>query len=117
MVKAFPNCSISTSNPLIPFSKLALTDFITAAIDVEEFLAILTNTNKKGALFVAEKIREQIEELNIDHIKSDVSKFVTLSLGVSNIKVDKIDNVASLIKKADDNLYNAKKIGRNKVVG
>ncbi len=75
----------------------------------EEFLIILSDTSKEGAIKLAEKIRTTVEE----HKFKGKYK-VTASFGVSysdenNCCVD------TLLKKADDALYEAKRKGRNKV--
>ncbi|MBU3014782.1 diguanylate cyclase [Poseidonibacter lekithochrous] len=75
----------------------------------EEFLIICTNTNKSGAIIYAEKIRKKVEEFNFPHIQNK-----TISIGVSEISEN--DTLSLLIKRADDNLYLAKKEGRNKIV-
>lgn len=75
----------------------------------EEFLIICTNTNKSGAIIYAEKIRKKVEEFNFPHIQNK-----TISIGVSEISEN--DTLSLLIKRADDNLYLAKKQGRNKIV-
>jgi diguanylate cyclase (GGDEF)-like protein len=78
----------------------------------EEFLLILLNSNLQNTYKVAEKIRKAIESLEIDigekHIK------FTISLGVSEInRFD--ENIYDAIKRADINLYKAKKNGKNRV--
>jgi diguanylate cyclase (GGDEF)-like protein/PAS domain S-box-containing protein len=82
----------------------------------EEFGVLLPNTNAEGALHVAESIRQTVYNLKKEHSPSDVSDFVTLSLGVATaVPPIKEDNSASLLKAADDALYASKKAGRNRV--
>jgi diguanylate cyclase (GGDEF)-like protein len=78
----------------------------------EEFLLILPNSNLQNTYKVAEKIRKAIESLEVDigekHIK------FTISLGVSEInRFD--ENLYDAIKRADINLYKAKRNGKNRV--
>ena len=89
-------------------------DFI-ARYGGEEFVALLPETNGEGALKVAERLRIRIEEMHIAHLKSEVSAFVTISLGVATVKPDKNQTVEDLIKAADKALYQAKTEGRNRV--
>lgn len=79
----------------------------------EEFAIILPNTNAKGAIYVAETIRRQVETLQLEHTQSSVHQFVTLSLGVSSIIPQTSLKVQSLIQAADQALYLAKNKGRN----
>lgn len=81
----------------------------------EEFISLLPNTDKDGALFVAERMRKSIEKLAIKHDQSHVANCVTISLGVAVIIPQPFDLIADFIKIADDALYVAKHEGRNKV--
>jgi len=81
----------------------------------EEFVCILPNTDKKGAVKVAEKLRVAVEGLKIEHSYSDVSKYVTISLGVNSVIPSLESSCEDFIKVSDDNLYMAKKKGRNLV--
>lgn len=74
----------------------------------EEFLIILPETDINGAITVAEKIRQNIENF---HFK-DIDK-VTVSLGVTQIK--KNETIENAIKRGDQALYMAKNKGRNRV--
>lgn len=82
----------------------------------EEFAVILSNTNANGAYHIAETIRKQVERIKLIHNKSQVSKYVTLSLGVASIIPDTEICPDSLIAIADKALYAAKHGGRNCVV-
>jgi diguanylate cyclase (GGDEF)-like protein len=81
----------------------------------EEFSAILPNTSPFGAFKVAEQIRVAIENLQIPHIASKCKDTVTISLGVSCFKPGEDTSPTDLIKLADQALYEAKEIGRNRV--
>ncbi|MFT7860332.1 MAG: sensor domain-containing diguanylate cyclase [Sulfurimonas sp.] len=76
----------------------------------EEFVMLLTDTDKKGAVIVAEKLRKTIEESL--YVTKD--KKITISIGVAEIQPT--DTVESIYKRADDNLYYAKENGRNQVI-
>ena len=81
----------------------------------EEFIVILTDTNLKGAMKVAERIRQAIEAMQLNHATSPTSAVVTISLGVSTMKNNDVDSYEELIKRADEALYHAKLCGRNQV--
>ncbi|RXJ88315.1 hypothetical protein CRV01_12925 [Arcobacter sp. CECT 8983] len=75
----------------------------------EEFLVLLPQTDEYGAKKVAEKIREAIAKYK----KEDLPKQITASFGIAKLKED--DDEVSILKKADDALYEAKKKGKNRV--
>ncbi|MES9831541.1 MAG: GGDEF domain-containing protein [Candidatus Thiodiazotropha sp. LLP2] len=77
----------------------------------EEFVVVLNGTDQLGANLLAERIRENIENLRIESLK-DLQ--VTLSLGVSMMSSD--DTTETLFNRADSALYKAKNQGRNQVV-
>jgi diguanylate cyclase (GGDEF)-like protein len=82
----------------------------------EEFVVLLPNTPLDGALEVAEAIRQQVKSLNIPHVNSQVSSSVTLSLGVA-CEIPYADRPPSqLVAAADQQLYRAKQLGRDRVV-
>lgn len=81
----------------------------------EEFAIILPNTPPEGAMQLAEHLRTQIHKLQIPHISSSVSYYITLSLGVATIIPSQEMSVSSLIQAADVALYSAKQRGRNLV--
>jgi len=77
----------------------------------EEFFIILPESDIEIAMKVAEKIREQIMQLEI--IFSGKSLSVTISLGVASLS--NADHSDQLVIDADKALYAAKKNGRNRV--
>jgi len=81
----------------------------------EEFVVVLPNSSLQGAMTVAERIRENIENLKIEHIESTTGGIVTMSLGLATRKIVNADSDEQLIRCADQALYLAKKHGRNKV--
>lgn len=74
----------------------------------EEFLMILAETDLKNAQHVAESVRRLIELEGFG-----VPRPVTISAGVSSFQQG--DDSASLIKRADIAVYEAKREGRNRV--
>lgn len=81
----------------------------------EEFV-IITHIEKDKVLNYANSIKDDIENLKIEHRGNKVSKYVTISLGVVCKNAIEINSSEELYKKADDNLYEAKRSGRNCVV-
>ena len=77
----------------------------------EEFLIVLPDTNKEDAIILSEKIREVIENTEIEIQGKSLS--VTASFGVATSC--KIINMDELYKDSDKALYIAKYSGRNKV--
>lgn len=90
-------------------------DFI-ARYGGEEFVAILPNTDGKGAAVIAEQMRANIEARNITHAFSAVADHVSISLGVAAMKPDSSSSPEALVAKADEALYKAKEQGRNRYV-
>ncbi|QSB00229.1 diguanylate cyclase domain-containing protein [Methylomonas sp. BW4-1] len=88
---------------------------LVARLGGEEFAILLPNTDSIGALMRAEQYRETIENLKIRHTQNNPNNFVTISLGVATLQAHTFDDVASLLKAADDALYQAKHQGRNRI--
>jgi len=79
----------------------------------EEFAILLSNTDEKGAVKVAEVIRQQIANTAI---KSDeITINVSVSIGVSTLMINSETADDQLFDQADKALYHAKESGRNNV--
>ncbi|MDR4517299.1 MAG: diguanylate cyclase [Nitrosomonas sp.] len=81
----------------------------------EEFVLLLPETELKDAIQLAEECRERIQALKLKFELSEISDVVTISLGVCAITPQKDDVSGFLLKAADEALYSAKKMGRNRV--
>ncbi|MEG5055603.1 MULTISPECIES: diguanylate cyclase domain-containing protein [unclassified Microcoleus] len=81
----------------------------------EEFAVILPNTSIQGAVIVAEHIQLTIAALQVPHAGSQVSEYVTLSLGVASIVPASESGAEILIAAADQALYQAKRLGRDRI--
>ncbi len=74
----------------------------------EEFLVILSGTDRGGAFEMAERLRKSLENASlIEGLK------VTASLGVAQWQLD--ETIETFIHRADKKLYEAKAKGRNRV--
>jgi diguanylate cyclase (GGDEF)-like protein len=97
-------------------SQLRTTDVL-ARYGGEEFSVLLTNTEKKDALDIAERIRECIESYKYrlnDQDQLDVT--ISIGLAILDRRIERDEsklNSHLLIKNADQALYQAKESGRN----
>ena len=92
-------------------------DFI-ARFGGEEFILILAETDLQSAATVARKICEAVEQLNITHEYSQAAEVVTVSIGVAHEQplpgvVDRMALQSTLVRCADQALYEAKSSGKN----
>lgn len=76
----------------------------------EEFVACLPDTPILGALELGERIRQEVEKLQIDTLDGNPIH-ITISLGIAENNKD--PNVEAILKRADHALYEAKAAGRN----
>lgn len=90
------------------------TDLI-ARFGGEEFVAVLMNTSLEDAHHLAEIILGDIENLAVAHSGSN-HKVMTCSAGIATTNPQRDSVYIDLFTHADNNLYQAKKQGRNKVV-
>ena len=88
--------------------KIRENDFI-IRLGGDEFLILLPNSDYAGAKVVAKKLVE-----SVNNIQADDKKF-TISVGCATYDLDDKD-IDSLIKRADNALYEAKNRGKNQIV-
>jgi diguanylate cyclase (GGDEF)-like protein len=83
----------------------------------EEFALVLPQTNRAGAVQVAERVRAAVAAAALPHPASPVCDRVTVSIGVASMTPppQSPSDARSLIQQADRHLYLAKKLGRNQV--
>ncbi len=74
----------------------------------EEFVLLLPNTDASGALIVADRLREQLQEAQW------LLRPVTASFGVATLSAQ-MEAPKSLLQAADEALYCSKEAGRNRV--
>ena len=77
----------------------------------EEFALVFSQTNLAGALIACERVRQRIEQHNWASLRPYLK--VTVSIGVSCDPT--LPNHEKLLQAADEQLYAAKRAGRNRV--
>jgi diguanylate cyclase (GGDEF)-like protein len=80
----------------------------------EEFCLILPETDNKGALNLAEELRESIEACQIRY--NNIAIKLTISCGISTYLQQKGVKAEHLFAVADKGLYIAKNNGRNQII-
>jgi diguanylate cyclase (GGDEF)-like protein len=91
------------------------TDFA-ARYGGEEFVVLLPYVERSAALDFAKTLVQNIEDMQIPHPASEVSKYVTISAGLASIIPNDNNTSTQLLDKADQALYTAKQSGRNRVI-
>ena len=81
----------------------------------EEFAIILPNIDLHGAVAFADKLQLHIQDSQLPHkaSKLDAFKYITVSIGVTNLMPFTKVPASQLIETADKALYKAKQAGRN----
>jgi diguanylate cyclase (GGDEF)-like protein len=80
----------------------------------EEFVCVLPSTALPGGIVFADHLRQLVEEKPCSFDNQSIP--FTISLGVTTLHRETGVDPATLIKRADENLYAAKRGGRNRVV-
>ncbi len=86
---------------------------IAARYGGEEFIAVLPDATIKEAAFVADRVRLAVQTAKFSGALSKLS--LTISLGVALFAPPACSSVDTFINCADDALYRAKSLGRNRV--
>jgi diguanylate cyclase (GGDEF)-like protein len=83
----------------------------------EELIILLPETESTGAMIIAERIREMVEQHQTMDARGENIQ-VTVSMGVASLsgpELRTIDKNERIVQYADDALLKAKKEGRNKI--
>ncbi|MHB8839993.1 MAG: GGDEF domain-containing protein, partial [Gemmatimonadaceae bacterium] len=86
---------------------------VCARIGGEEMALILPQTSPDGALELAERLRQRVEAMTVLH--AGVTVRVTVSMGVAVYRAGG-EGKGTIFKRAYQNLYTAKRQGRNRVI-
>ncbi len=85
---------------------------VVARLGGEEFAFVLPETNTDEAVNLAERLRQKIAATTVMHEEKQIQ--ITASFGISSCPV-KDETLETMLIRADDALFRAKKTGRNKV--
>ena len=91
----------------------ALPEGVVCRYGGEEIIVFVRDKADEEAVFKAEKIRKAVKSASVK-AKSKTIK-VTMSIGVASTKKG-LEDIHKMIKRADENVYKAKKRGRDRVV-
>lgn len=80
----------------------------------EEFLVLLSQTNRTNAKQVMENLRKRVESHPFK--LSTTTVYMTVSIGMAEFTPEETISAQEVIKKSDINLYKAKENGRNQVI-
>jgi len=79
----------------------------------EEFV-VLMGGNVEDAIEVAERVRHGVEHESVTENETPLGSSITVSVGVAGLTED-VSSLEQLVEKADDELYRAKRAGKNRV--
>lgn len=82
----------------------------------EEFALVLYAPSGSDPTALLEQIRRDTLALNIPHTHSDAGGILTVSIGSATAEPDTKRSLAGLIQRADEALYRAKQLGRNRAL-
>jgi diguanylate cyclase (GGDEF)-like protein len=88
-------------------------DDVVARYGGEEFV-VLMGGNLEDAVEVAERVRQRVEFESLTDDESPLGRSITVSVGVA-VLTDDVSNLDELLETADDELYRAKRAGKNQV--
>lgn len=81
----------------------------------DEFLIVLSETPLSGIEFFCERLRNKIESTTFAQGKDSIR--LTISMGFATLDASEVISAKELVRRADMALYEAKRKGRNRVVG
>jgi diguanylate cyclase (GGDEF)-like protein/PAS domain S-box-containing protein len=86
---------------------------VTARIDGGSLIAFAPGLTNEQALRVGQQMAERVRDLRIHHPRSAVLRYISISVGVCAAIADAAQSPADLLQKAQLQLQQAKKSGRN----
>jgi diguanylate cyclase (GGDEF)-like protein len=81
----------------------------------EEFAAILPDLGHEGALHIAHRFNRAVAALRLPHMASQVSQWISVSVGVATMIPGHGESAQVLVGRADQALYHSKACGRDRV--
>lgn len=81
----------------------------------EEFIVLLQGADDDTVVTVARRLMERVRALKLRHPASDISPYVTLSVGCTCATTGEVESTDALIGRADQALYQAKSAGRDQL--
>lgn len=91
-------------------------DMIVARYGGEEFFLVVAGKTEKEIKELAEYILTRIRDEKIEHKTSPISDYVSASMGISYHNIINEEMLSGLIREADDALYSAKNLGKDRFV-
>ncbi len=88
---------------------------LVARVGGEEFAVLLPGTDTLNAYKAAEQLRQALATHAVAHAASSVAPYVTVSIGVAQLDPETMDTFDQLLQRADQALYRAKSLGRNRI--
>jgi two-component system, cell cycle response regulator len=86
---------------------------VTARIDGGSLIAFAPGLTTEQALRIGQQMAERVRDLRIHHPRSAVLRYISISVGVCASIPEAAENPATLLQKAQLQLQQAKKSGRN----
>ncbi|MBU2880585.1 GGDEF domain-containing protein [Psychrosphaera sp. B3R10] len=80
----------------------------------EEWLLVLGDTDKNEVTQIFNRLKANLEKISINGVEKPLT--VLFSMGVAQYDPDTDKNVQDMIRRADSNLYEAKGMGRDRVI-
>ncbi|UTW06636.1 GGDEF domain-containing protein [Pseudomonas benzenivorans] len=88
---------------------------LVARLGGEEFAVLLPGADLDQAHKAAERLRQDLAAQAVPHSSSQVEPYLTLSIGVAQYDPQLMDRFDQLLQCADEALYRAKRLGRDRI--
>ncbi len=84
----------------------------------EEFVVLLPHANEEAAWMVAERVRSSVARTKwpFAHLRDFGGEVPQITVSIGAATFDRVEDLASLLRRADEYLYAAKDRGRNRVL-
>jgi len=87
---------------------------LVARIGGEEFAVLLPGSDAAHARTAAERLRRRLAELALPHAQAPAGR-ITLSVGLAQYDAATMDHFDQMLHQADQALYRAKSLGRDRI--